>query len=80
MTIFAIYASTIVYVEILDSPVTVKMRIRHYFGNTGTNPSGDRQRQSQEVTSFGKDNDQSPIPSTLDDNLKVLKTTLHCLF
>ena len=60
---------------ILDSPVTVKMRIRHYFGNNGQASSADRQRQNEEL-SYEQDNEldhqKSPIPSTLDDSLKVL--------
>ena len=48
------------------------MRIRHYFGNNTNNASGERQRQGQDVGSLDKDNDLSPIPTTLDDeNLKV---------
>ena len=59
-----------------DSPVTVKMRIRHYFGNNGQSIASDRQRQNEELADRN-DNEfntqKSPVPSTIDDSVKVIE-------
>ena len=36
--------------DITESPVTVKMRIRHYFGNNNHNPIPDYVRQDGELS------------------------------
>ena len=57
---------------IVESPVTVKMRIRHYFGNNSQNSSSDRPRQVEDLQSEKDsefDNQKSPIPGTIKDKV-----------
>ena len=52
------------------------MRIRHYFGNNGQSIASDRQRQNEELADRN-DNEfntqKSPVPSTIDDSVKVIE-------
>ena len=61
--------------NISDSPVTVKMRIRHYFGNSSPNSTNDRGRQDDPMQELEKDENSDRIKtstnSKVDDGSKV---------